>query len=401
MKTNLFKTSLIGSMPRGHEILMARRKLNAGLIDEETYEKLVDEKTKEVVKVQEDLDIDIITSGEIGRDNYVSFISEKLGGVSQMSMAEMLDYVDDKREFENILNTLDVPASSIKNAICTGKVEYTGDIVASELKKLKSSTNRPVKITLPGPYLVTRSMWLPNVSSNHYDSKEDLGEDIIKIFKKEIAKLQEIGVDVIQFDEPVLTEIVFTEGRPRTFMCASLSQRKDPTEELEFATHLIKSVMDGVDREKSIASMHVCRGNWSKDESILLEGPYTPLLDLFSDINADLLALEFSTPRAGELKSLLADDRIKNKLILGLGVLNPRFDEKEDVDLIYNRAKEALTYIDKENLWLNPDCGFATFSNRPVNEYENIKAKVGSMVEARDRLRADYEWWYKLFFQII
>lgn len=401
MKTNLFKTSLIGSMPRGHEILMARRKLSAGLIDEETYQKLVDEKTKEVVKLQEDLDIDIITSGEIGRDNYVSFISEKLGGVSQMSMAEMLDYVDDKREFENILNTLDVPASSIKNAICTGKVEYTGDIVVSELKKLKSFTNKPVKITLPGPYLVTRSMWLPNVSSNYYDSKEDLGEDIIKIFKKELAKLQEIGVDVIQFDEPVLTEIVFTEGRPRTFMCASLSQRKDPTEELEFATHLIKSVMDGIDREKSIASMHVCRGNWSKDESILLTGPYTPLLDLFANINADLLALEFSTPRAGELKSLLADERIKNKLILGLGVLNPRFDEKENVDVIYNRAKEALTYIDKENLWLNPDCGFATFSNRPVNEYENIRDKVGAMVEARDRLRAEYAWWYKLLFQII
>lgn len=401
MKTNLFKTSLIGSMPRGHEILMARRKLSAGLIDEETYQKLVDEKTKEVVKLQEGLDIDIITSGEIGRDNYVSFISEKLGGVSQMSMAEMLDYVDDKREFENILNTLDVPASSIKNAICTGKVEYTGDIVASELEKLKSFTNRPVKITLPGPYLVTRSMWLPNVSSNYYASKEELGEDIIKIFKKEIAKLQEIGVDVIQFDEPVLTEIVFTEGRPRTFMCASLSQRKDPTEELEFAIHLIKSVMDGIDREKSIASMHVCRGNWSKDESILLTGPYTPLLDLFANINADLLALEFSTPRAGELKSLLADERIKNKLILGLGVLNPRFDEKENVDVIYNRAKEALTYIDKENLWLNPDCGFATFSNRPVNEYENIRDKVGAMVEARDRLRADYAWWYKLLFQII
>ncbi|WP_394010789.1 5-methyltetrahydropteroyltriglutamate--homocysteine methyltransferase [Anaerococcus cruorum] len=390
MKTNLFKTSLIGSMPRGHEILMARRKLSAGLIDQDTYEKLIDEKTKEVVKLQEGLDIDIITSGEIGRDNYVSFISEKLGGVSQMSMAEMLDYVDDKREFENILNTLDVPASSIKNAICTGKVEYTGDIVASELEKLKSFTNKPVKITLPGPYLVTRSMWLPNVSSNYYDSKEDLGEDIIKIFKKEIKTLQKIGVDVIQFDEPVLTEIVFTEGRPRTFMCASLSQRKDPTEELEFATHLIKSVMDGIDREKSIASMHVCRGNWSKDESILLTGPYTPLLDLFADINADLLALEFSTPRAGELKSLLADERIKNKLILGLGVLNPRFDEKEDVDVIYDRAKEALSYIDKENLWLNPDCGFATFSNRPVNEYENIRAKVGSMEEARDRLRADY-----------
>lgn len=391
MKTSLFNTALIGSMPRGKEILMARRKLSAGLIDNASYEKLIDEKTKEVVRLQEDLDVDIITSGEIDRDNYVSFISEKLGGVSQMSMAEMLDYVDDKREFENILNTLDVPASSIKNAICTGKLKYKGDIVASELKKLKSFTNRPVKITLPGPYLVTRSMWLPNVSSNYYDSKEDLGEDIIKIFKKEITKLQEIGVDVIQFDEPVLTEIVFTEGRPRTFMCASLSQRKDPTEELEFATHLIKSVMEGIDKDKSIASMHVCRGNWSKDESILLTGPYTPLLDLFANINADLLSLEFSTPRAGEIKSLLADERLRNKIILGLGVLNPRFDEKEDVDVIYNRAKEALSFIDKENLWLNPDCGFATFSNRPVNEYENIRAKVGAMIKARDRLRAEYE----------
>ena len=391
MKTSLFNTALIGSMPRGKEILMARRKLSAGLIDNASYEKLIDEKTKEVVRLQEDLDVDIITSGEIDRDNYVSFISEKLGGVSQMSMAEMLDYVDDKREFENILNTLDVPASSIKNAICTGKLKYKGDIVASELQKLKSFTNRPVKITMPGPYLVTRSMWLANVSSNYYDSKEDLGEDVIKIFKKEITKLQEIGVDVIQFDEPVLTEIVFTEGRPRTFMCASLSQRKDPTEELEFATHLIKSVMEGIDKDKSIASMHVCRGNWSKDESILLTGPYTPLLDLFANINADLLSLEFSTPRAGEIKSLLADERLRNKIILGLGVLNPRFDEKEDVDVIYNRAKEALAFIDKENLWLNPDCGFATFSNRPVNEYENIRAKVGAMIKARDRLRAEYE----------
>lgn len=391
MKTSLFNTALIGSMPRGKEILMARRKLSAGLIDNESYEKLIDEKTKEVVRLQEDLDVDIITSGEIDRDNYVSFISEKLGGVSQMSMAEMLDYVDDKREFENILNTLDVPASSIKNAICTGKLEYKGDIVASELQKLKSFTNRPVKITMPGPYLVTRSMWLANVSSNYYDSKEDLGEDVIEIFKKEIIKLQEIGVDVIQFDEPVLTEIVFTEGRPRTFMCASLSQRKDPTEELEFATHLIKSVMECIDKDKSIASMHVCRGNWSKDESILLTGAYTPLIDLFANINADLLSLEFSTPRAGEIKSLLADERLRNKIILGLGVLNPRFDEKEDVDVIYNRAKEALAFIDKENLWLNPDCGFATFSNRPVNEYENIRAKVGAMIKARDRLRAEYE----------
>lgn len=316
---------------------------------------------------------------------------KKIGGVSQMSMAEMLDYIDDKREFENILKTLDVPATSIKNAICTGKLEYKGEIVANELKLLKSFTKKPVKITMPGPYLVTRSMWLYNLSSKFYSSKEELGEDVIRIYQKEIENIQNIGVDIIQFDEPVLTEVVFTEGRPRTFMCAALSTRKDPTEELNFASHLIKSVMSKVDRSKSIASLHVCRGNWSKDESILLTGPYTPLLDLFSEIGADLLALEFSTPRAGELKALLSDERIRNKVSLGLGVINPRFDEAESIDSIYNRAKEALTFIDKDKLWLNPDCGFATFSNRPVNEYENIKGKIKSMIAARDRLRIEYD----------
>lgn len=52
------------------------------------------------------------------------------------------------------------------------------------------------------------------------------------------------------------------------------------------------------------------------------------------------MALEFSTPRAGELKALLSDERIRNKVSLGLGVINPRFDEAESIDSIYNRAKK-------------------------------------------------------------
>lgn len=386
----MFNSALIGSLPRGERIMMARRKIRAHLMDQKEYDQLVMDKMAEVVAMQEDLDLDVITSGEIERDNYVSFISEKLGGVTQMSMAEMLDYVDNKQEFENILNILDVPASSIKNAICTGKLAYRDEIVAKELAKLKSLTRRPVKITMPGPYLVTRSMWLPEISAQYYESKEALGEDVIALYAREIKQIQEMGVAVIQFDEPVLTEIVFTEGKPRTFMCAALSERKDPTEELRFATHLIRSVMDQVDRTKSVASLHVCRGNWSKDESILLEGPYTPLVPLFSEVGADLLALEFSTPRAGELSALLKDERIRQKIRLGLGVINPRFDQIEDAEKIYQRAKEALTYLPPERLWLNPDCGFATFSNRPVNEYNHIQAKVGAMIEARNRLREEY-----------
>ena len=365
--------------------------IRRGTIEPNDFNKLIERETKKAIKFQEDLGIDIITSGEIGRDNYVSFVSDKIGGVRMMSMSEMLDYIEDKQAFEDILTTLDVPAVSIKNAICVGKLSYKGDIVANELMTIKKFTNKPIKITLPGPYLLTRSMWLPNLSSKVYGSKEELGQDVIKIMKEEIDNLMNIGVDVIQLDEPVLTEVVFTEGKPRSFMCAALSERKDPKEELEFASSLIGQIIGHIDRRKSVASLHVCRGNWSKDESILLKGPYTPLLELFAEVNPELLALEFSTPRAGELSSLLADSRIRDHTALGLGVINPRTDEIETLDSILSRAEEAITYLPKERVWLNPDCGFATFSNSPVNILDNITHKIRSLTEAGSILRSKYE----------
>ncbi len=387
----LFPTSLIGSMPRSKEVLSALRMIRRGTIEPNDFNKLIEMETQKVIKLQEDLGIDIITSGELGRDNYVSFVSDKISGVRMMSMSEMLDYIDDKKAFETILTTLDVPAVSIKNAICVGKLHYNGGIVADELMTMKKFTNKPVKITIPGPYLLTRSMWLPNLSGKVYGSKEELGQDVIKIMKEEIDNLMNIGVDVIQFDEPVLTEVVFTEGKPRSFMCAALSERKDPKEELEFASSLIGQIMGHIDRTKSVASLHVCRGNWSKDESILLTGSYTPLLELFAKVNPDLLTLEFSTPRAGELSSLLADSRIGEHTALGLGVINPRTDEIETFDSILSRVEEAMFYLPKEKLWLNPDCGFATFSNSPVNILENISGKIRSITEAVSILRSQHD----------
>jgi len=203
--------------------------------------------------------------------------------------------------------------------------------------------------------------------------------------------LVQAGVDVIQFDEPVLTEVVFSEGKTRSFMCAALSERKDPTEELKFATNLIKSVMDYIKEKDVLSSLHVCRGNWSKDESILLSGPYTPLVPLFEETSPDILALEFSTPRAGELDSLLSSAKIKENSILALGVINPRTDIIESSQSIIEKTEEALKFIPKEKIWLNPDCGFATFSNRPVSTFEIIEKKLEQLQIAKNALREKYE----------
>ena len=391
MTTSSFLTSLLGSMPRSKKLLTAKRKLNKGNIDLKTYQEILDEETKYVVELQKNNYIDIVTSGELNRDNYVSFIAERLEGVSMMSMADMFDYIEDKQGFEQILEILDVPAISIKNAICTGKVKYNKPLVADEMIELKKLTTKKIKATLPGPYLMTRSMWLPALSKQYYDSKDSLGEDIIKVLKEEIDSLAKIGIDVIQFDEPVLTEVVFSEGKTRSFMCAALSEKKDPTEELKFATKLIKSVIDYAKEKEILVSLHVCRGNWSRDESILLTGPYTPLLPLFEETLPNILTLEFSTPRAGEISSLFSSTLIRDNCILGLGVMNPRTDYIEPLEDILDRVEEVMQYIPKERIWLNPDCGFATFANRPVSTMEIIDKKLARLNEAKNTLRNLYD----------
>ncbi|AWP56196.1 TPA: methionine synthase [Haemophilus influenzae] len=94
----------------------------------------------------------------------------------------------------------------------------------------------------------------------------------------------------------------------------------------------------------------VCHGNWSKDESVLLRGSYTSLVDLFESALPDILMLEFSTPSAGELSSLLESEILRQKCILGLGVINPRSDEVETVAQIVQCAEKALNYLPPEQI---------------------------------------------------
>ena len=286
-----FTTSLIGSLPRSPDLLRMKLRFQKGLCGEQDYKTLLQTERKKAVRLQEDADIDIITSGELERDNYVSFVADKLEGVLMMSMGDMLEYIEDKTAFEQLLTILDVPAVSIKNAICSGTITPKSALVADDIKELQALTTKPVKATLPGPYLLTRSMWLPALSQKWYKNKEALGEIVTLLLQKEIDLLDSMGVAIVQFDEPVLTEVVFSEGKTRSFMCAALSEKKDPTEELLFATKLLKNTIDYAKPKNIKSALHVCRGNWSKNEAILLKGSYVPLLPLFESIAPDILAL--------------------------------------------------------------------------------------------------------------
>ncbi len=130
--------------------------------------------------------------------------------------------------------------------------------------------------------------------------------------------------------------------------------------------------------------LHVCRGNWSRDESVLLSGDYTPLLPAFQRMRVDQFVLEYATPRAGEFEVV---GRALAGREIGLGVVNPRTDAVETVEEIVARVAEALAFFPPERVFLNPDCGFGCFAQRCVNDAETAAAKLRSMTAAARRLR--------------
>ena len=384
----LFPVTTVGSWTRSPELLRAQSRKQRGKISAAEFERVADEAVLETLRLQEEAGVDLVTDGEQRRDNFYSFVAEKLDGVRLMSLAEMLDIVEDKDGFERILQTLDVPAFSIRNPTCVGKIERRAPLALDEYLFLRQHTDRPIKVPLPGPYLLTRAMWVKEATRAAYPTKEDLAEDVVRILRQEVSELRDAGADFVQFDEPVLTELVFTQGQTRTFMCAALAARKDPAEELEFAVDLINRVVTGLDGLR--IGLHVCRGNWSQQEQILLKGSYHPLAPYLARLNVQQLVLEFATPRAGELAALLGVREIVNQKELGLGVVNPRTPETEPVAAIVERVKEALQYLPPERIFLNPDCGFGTFSSRPMNSDKVATRKLEALAQAAAVLRADY-----------
>jgi methionine synthase II (cobalamin-independent) len=215
----MFTVTQVGSWPRSPALLAALRDKQKGRISREAFERFADGEVRRCVAAQVDAGVDIIVDGEQRRDNFYSFITDKLEGTRLMSLAEMLDTVDGKASFEEMLSTLDVPASAIKNPTCVGKLSRREPLAINELRFVQSLTDKPVKMTLPGPYLLTRSMWVGDYSGKAYGDKTEMADDIVAILHEELLELQAAGAAFVQFDEPVLTEIVFSqETKRRTFM---------------------------------------------------------------------------------------------------------------------------------------------------------------------------------------
>ncbi len=376
----------IGSWPRPAWLLRALSDHLEGRMSDEEFAHTAEDAVRLAVAAQQRAGVQVLTDGEQHRDNYASFVGGLLDNCQLIPITDLLPYVDAPDEFERELRALDVPAAKVRHPAVFGPLGRSRSLSVHEADFLRSLTPAPIKIALPGPYLLTRTMWMECIADRAYDTREDLATDIVRVLREEIHALLAAGVALVQLDEPVLTEVVFIGTiNNRSFMCGALGEKRDPVAELAFAESLIQQVIAGLPRER--LALHICRGNWTPDESVALAGDYGPLIPLLQKLPVGTFFLEMCTPRAGDMDILTA---LPAEARIGVGVVNQKRQGAESVKEVLARAERAVALFGPQRVLLNPDCGFATFADNPIVSAQQAEHKLAAVVKAAALLRERY-----------
>jgi 5-methyltetrahydropteroyltriglutamate--homocysteine methyltransferase len=373
----------IGSWPRPRWMLQAIHEHVEGRLGDAEFEATAQDAVRLAVDAQLRAGVDVVTDGEQRRDNYASFVGGLLDNCQLIPLTDLLPLVDDPEEFAAELRSLDVPASEVRHPAVFGPLGRSRPLALHEFVFARTLTLAPVKVALPGPYLLTRTMWMECISDRAYRSREHLAEDVVRVLREELAFLLAAGAPLVQLDEPVLSEVVFSGGRnTRSFMCGALGEKGEAGDELAFARELLERTLAGLPRER--LGVHVCRGNWTRDEGAALAGDYRPLVPLLASLPVGTLFLELCTPRAGELDVLR---ELPGTMRIGVGVVNQKHERVEPVDEIVARGRRAIELFGAERVLLTPDCGFATFADNPVASPRVAEDKLRAIAKAAAILR--------------
>lgn len=373
----------IGSWPRPRWMVEAMHAHVEGRLGAAAFHETADDAVRLAVQAQTAAGADVITDGEQRRDSYASFIATRLGNCQLIPLTDLLPLVDHPEEFETELRALDIPADEVRHPAVFGRLTRDKPIAAHEVDFARGLTAVPVKVSLPGPYLLARTMWMECISDQVYGSREEIAADIVTVLREELAECLAAGASIVQFDEPVLSEVVFSGPKNRrSFMCGALSETLSPEHELGFARDLLNAVLDGAPRERT--ALHVCRGNWTPDESVALEGGYAPLIETLARVRTGAYLLEMATPRAGDMAELT---RLPQDARIGVGVVNQKLSRTEADAEIESRITRAIDLFGRDRVLLHPDCGFATFADNPICCTGGATDKIAAIRSVADRFR--------------
>jgi len=355
-----FHAEHIGSLLRPDELRRAFRAFSAGELSADAFAEDQNRCIREALAMQEDVGLQGITDGEFRRTSYWSHFVDAVDGLG-VAPARFRFRDDTGEEMEFLSPHVD------------GPVRRTRSYSTGELQFLLAVTDRTPKLTMPSP--PTMHFWAGSkfVDNGIYPSEEAYFEDLIKVFRDEIADLAAAGARYIQVDEvplamlcdPSLREALQVDG-------------EDPGRRVNQYIDLMNACFR--DRGDVTIGLHLCRGNFKG--RWLSEGGYDFIAErMFNEL--DVFFMEYDTPRAGDFAPL-AHMPGDNFAILGL--VSSKTPELENIDDLRRRIDDAARHMSIERLGISPQCGFAsTVTGNPVT-YEDQVAKLRLVVETAEKV---------------
>ncbi len=341
--TILLPTTVVGSYPQPDWLIdrtSLKKRVPARVratdlwrIAEPWLEQAQDDATLLAIREMERAGVDIISDGEMRRESYSNRFANALGGVDRERLGAGLN----RRGGPDI-----VP-------LVSGPIRRVEPVEVRDLTFLRANTERMVKITLPGPFTMTRQ-----AENAYYADEEALAMAYAAAVNDEIKDLFAAGADVVQLDEPYMDSF--------------------PEQARRYAVKAINRALEGV---SGTTVVHICfgYGHYVKKKS----APYAFLREL-EDCTADQISIEAAQPQLD--LSILKD--LPSKTIM-VGVLNLGDEMIETPELIAQRLRAALAVIPAERLVAAPDCGMKYLPREVA--WGKLKAMVEGAGIVRQELR--------------
>ncbi|MBR7927122.1 5-methyltetrahydropteroyltriglutamate--homocysteine S-methyltransferase [Aerococcaceae bacterium zg-ZUI334] len=360
-----FRVDHVGSFLRPERLVKAREAFNKGELTREALREVEDELIKELVDKQIEVGLKGITDGEFRRAYWHLDFFWGLNGVEHTQAKIGYQFHDETTKADSC----DV----------FGKITGENHPFVKDFLFLKEVVgDRAVaRQTIPAPAqfyfeLIRDEEHIEQVYSV-YESKEALFADIIAAYKTVIKELYEAGVRNLQIDDCTWGAIV--DNHLIDIFAAAGGHTQSPEEVCaDFAADFL-TLNNGILTdlpEDLVVNTHVCRGNFHSTWAS--QGGYDAVADtLFGEENVNAYYLEYDTDRAGDFTPL-AKVTDGKKVVLGL--LTSKFGELEDKETIIARIKEAAQYVPLENLYLSPQCGFASTEEGNILTEEQQWAKI-------------------------
>jgi 5-methyltetrahydropteroyltriglutamate--homocysteine methyltransferase len=334
-------TTVVGSYPQP-DWLIDREKLAGRLpprvpahelwrVDEAWLVEAQDDATRLAVRDMEEAGIDVVTDGEIRRESYSNYFANALEGLDLDEPGTALDRTGHPNPVPRVV----------------GEIRRARPVQVRDAEFLRALTERPIRVTVPGPFTMSQQ-----AQNDHYPDLRSLALAYADAVNEELRDLVAAGADVVQIDEPYL------QARPE--------------DAHDYALEAITRAFEGVGATKAL---HTCFGY----AAIVHEKPNGyPFLAELDACPADEISIEAAQPR---LDPALLDDLPSKRVILGVLDLNDM--EIERPEIVAERIRAALRYIEANRLMVGPDCGMKYLPR------EVARGKLQSLVEGAALVRAD------------